>query len=344
MADFTLSEWAKAQARLKDKFQSLEMKSKIPTAMRFFMDKRDISIEGLKGLRYKETRPQEAYYKVRQARTVTGATRNFSHTGVDGDSAKIDLSWVTYLDKFSISMKRYDNNLYSFNDVLATNMMNVFINLKDGMDTAALAYLDTNKTQVNVADKLGSFNGVNNVWENPLATGAEDFFRNAKSMMRQNYYEGAYNVLVDPVASALAEKNIAQGSGNATNLGYQFSNLNVIEHTSLADANYTTGLGYFFTPESIACLDWIPKQNREGFGNLENATVDNPFFTSIVEPFFGLRLAVHIYKEGADTSATNGSEQDVVWQYEFSVDLSLNHAPLSTANETPIFAVGISAT
>lgn len=344
MADFTVSEWAKAQARLKDKFQSIEMKSKIPSAMQFFLDKRDISIEGLKGLRYKETRPQEAYYKIRQARSTTGATRNFSHTGVDGDSALINLAWTTYLDKFSISMKRYDNNLYDFTEALAQNMENVFINLKDDIDTAALVYLDTNKTAANLATKLGSFNALNDVWENPLATGAEDFFRNAKSMMRQNFYTGQYNVLVDPVASALAEKNIAQGSGNATNLGYQFSGLNVVEHTGLADANYLTGLGYFFTPESIAALDWIPKQNINGFGNLENATKDNPFFTSIVEPYFGLRLAVHIYKEGADTSATNGSAQDVVWQYEFSVDLSLNHAPMTLATHTPIMAVGISAT
>lgn len=342
MADFTLSEWAKAQARLKDKFQSIEMKSKIPTAMRFFLDKRDISIEGLKGLRLKETRPEEAYYKIRQSRAATGASRNFSHTGVDGDSAKVDLSWTTYLDKFSISMKRYDNNLYSFNDVLAQNMMNVFINLKDAMDTAALTYLDTNKTAANLAAKLGAFNAVNDVWEVPFGKD-EDYFRNAKSMMRQNFYPGTYNVLVDPVAAALAEKNIAQGSGNSTNLGYQFSGLNVIEHTALADANYLTGLGYFFTPESIAALDWIPKQNLNGFGNLENATKNNPYFTSIVEPFFGLRLAVHIYKEGADTSATNGNAQDVVWQYEFSVDLSLNHAPMTLADTTPIMAVGIAA-
>lgn len=342
MADFTLSEWAKAQARLKDKFQSIEMKSKIPTAMKFFLDKRDISIEGLKGLRYKETRPQEAYYKIRQKRAASG-TRNFSHTGVDGDSAVVPLTWTTFLDKFSISMKRYDNNLYSFNDALAQNMMNVFLNLKDAMDDAALVYLDTNKSQVNVADKLGAFNATNDVWENPLATGADDYFRNAKSMMRQNFYTGAYNVLADPIASALAEKNIAQGSGNATNLGYQFSGLNLIEHTGLADANYLTGLSYFFTPESIAALDWIPKQNLAGFGNLENATKDNPYFTSIVEPYFGLRLAVHIYKEGADTSAANGSAQDVVWQYEFSVDMSLNHAPMSVPTETPIMAVGIAA-
>lgn len=340
MANFTLSEWAKAQARLKDKFQSIEMKSKIPTAMRFFLDKRDISIEGLKGLRYREDRPQEAYYKIRQARGATGASRNFSHTGVDGDSAKIDLSWVTYLDKFSISMKRYDNNLYSFNDALAQNMMNVFINLKDAMDTAALTYLDTNKTQANLAAKLGTFNATNDVWEVPFGK-EDDFFRNSKSMMRQNFYTGAYNALLDPVASALAEKNIAQGSGNATNLGYQFSGITGIEHTALADANYLTGLGYFFTPESIAALDWIPKQNLAGFGNLENATKDNPYFTSIIEPYFGLRLAVHIYKEGADTSASNGSAQDVVWQYEFSIDMSLNHAPMTLASTTPIMAVGI---
>lgn len=310
--------------------------------MRFFLDKRDISIEGLKGLRYKETRPEEAYFKIRQARSTTGTTRTFDHSGVDGDSAKIDLVWTPYVDAFSLSMKRYDNNLYDFNDALAQNLMNAFINIKDDLDTAALVYFDTNKSGVNDATKLGTFNATNDVWESPLGT-QDDFYRNVKSMMRQNFYTGGYNALVDPIAMALAEKAGAQGGGNATNLGYQFSGLNIVEHTALADANYLTGLGFFFTPESIAALDWIPKQNINGFGNLENATKDNPYFTSIVEPFFGLRCALHIYKQGADTSLTNGSEQDVVWQYEVSIDMSLNHAPLSVATASPILAAGFAA-
>lgn len=341
MADFTLSNWAKAQARLDDMFEAPEMKVKQAAAMNIFLDKRDISIEGLRGLRYREDRPQEAYFRTRQNRNVTGGARNFQHTGVHGDTAKIDLVWDTFLDTFSISMKRQDNNLYTFEETLAYELQQVFLNFYEGVETEALGYLDTNKTQVNIATKLGNFNAANGAWEVATAN-IDDYFRNSQSMMRQNYYSsGVYNLVADPCITALGMKQFAQGQANATNLGYQFPGLNIVESTELADANYPTGLAYWIAPMNIAVLDWIPKQNREGFGNLENATKDNPYFTSIQDPFFGLSWAVHIYKEGADTTGTNGNAQDVVWQYEVSLDLSFNHAPLSVAGETPILAAAI---
>jgi hypothetical protein len=64
-------------------------------------------------------------------------------------------------------------------------------------------------------------------------------------------------------------------------------------------------------------------------------------YGSIVNPVDGLSYAVHSYEERADATATNGYTQDVLTQYEISIDVALEHAPLSTANETPLQAFGL---
>lgn len=341
MANFQLSNWVKAQLRLSDAFQSPEMKHKLASIYSVFARQSEFTIEGIRNLKLREDRPQEAYFLTRQKRSTTGSARSFEHTGVDGDSAKIDLTFEEFVDKFSVSLKRTDNNLYDFNDTLNHNLMNAMLNILEDVETAGFTYLDGNKSQVNIATKLGSFETANYVWETPSAN-AEDFFRNNKSMMRQNYYSGGtYNVIGDPSISALAEKQMAQGQGNQTNLGYQFPGIDLVEATEIDDATYTQGISYWTAPNTLAVVDWIPVQNRNGVGSMEYATKDNPYFTSMIHPILGVPVAVHFYKEGADTSGANGSAQDVVWQFEVSVDLSFNHAPLSEANATPILAAGI---
>lgn len=343
MANFQLSNWAKAQLRLADAFNTPEMKHKLASIYNVFSRQTEFTIEGVRNLKLREDRPQEAYFLTRQKRTTTGSARSFQHSGVDGDSAKIDITFDSFVDKFSVSLKRTDNNLYNFTDALNQNLLNAMLNIHEDVETAAYTYLDTNKSQVNIATRLGSFETAtpNYVWETPEAQ-KDDFFRNNKSMMRQNFYGGpTYNVIADPAIAALAEKQMAQGQGNQTNLGYQFPGIDLVEATEIDDATYTKGISYFTAPNTLAVIDWIPVQNRNGVGSMEYATKDNPFFTNMIHPTLGVPCAVHFYKEGADTSASNGDEQDVVWQFEVSVDLSFNHAPLSTANATPILACGI---
>ena len=60
----------------------------------------------------------------------------------------------------------------------------------------------------------------------------------------------------------------------------------------------------------------------------------------MTDPMTGLQFAVHGYTERGDTSAAQGDTQDEVTEWEISIDLSPQFAPLSTANESPIFAVG----
>ena len=57
------------------------------------------------------------------------------------------------------------------------------------------------------------------------------------------------------------------------------------------------------------------------------------------DPISGLTFAIHAYQQRANTAAQNGNTQDVVMEFEVSIDISPNVAPLSTANESVVFQI-----
>ena len=98
---------------------------------------------------------------------------------------------------------------------------------------------------------------------------------------------------------------------------------------------YPKGFWIAVMDGTIAALPWIPKQNREG------VVVDGiTTFGSLINPIDGLTYATHKYSERSDQSSLNGSAQDVLTEWEVSVDVALDNAPLTTADETTMLAFG----
>ena len=75
---------------------------------------------------------------------------------------------------------------------------------------------------------------------------------------------------------------------------------------------------------SVAALNWIPKENRAGWGNYNDYVGGYGTFQ-----FMGFNFAVHGYALRADTSGSNGDAQDVSMEFEVSLDSSFNKAPLN---------------
>ena len=145
------------------------------------------------------------------------------------------------------------------------------------------------------------------------------------------------DIVSDSLLASTGAFKAQQGQGNATNLGFQFSGLDVAESIEVADANYLNGIAFAWPTGMAGILDWIPKQNRAGKGNFDSVLGG---YSTIVDPMTGIPFAIHGYTERATTAAANGSGQDEVTEWEISVDLSPQKAPITTANQTPIFAVG----
>lgn len=335
MANYAASVLAEAKLILSQRFAAPEKRLKTAGVIGAFMKNTDIAMPGVGALRTKEERAEKGYFFNRTKRANT-SSRTHNHTGAVADSSEVTFAWNTYGDKCQTSLKRSDNNLFTDAQLLANEFENMFKNIHESADAGALTYLGTNKSLVNVADKNGAFHGVNKVFEIAAANKAR-FFQYGKSMLRQNYYKGAADVILDPILYAEAEYLAAQREGNSVNTGFQFGGLSHYEAVTLADANYANGFGLFIPEGSIGMADWIPSQNRQGKGDYESVLGG---YGSIVDPYTGRLFALHGYSEKADTSASGGDTQDVVTNWELTVDLSFNHAPLKVTDESTIFEVG----
>lgn len=335
MANYAASVLAEAKLKLAARYAAPEKRLKSAGVIGAFLKNTDLAMPKVGELRLKEERSEKGYFFNRSKRSTT-SSRTHDHSGSVGDSTEVAFSWDSFVDKAQTSLKRSDNNVFADAELLANELDNMFKNIHESIDAAALAHLATNKSLVNTGTKNGSYNATNDVFE--VASGdADRIFQYGKSMLRQNHYKGAADVILDPILFAQAEYLAGQGVGNATNHGFQMSGMNMFESVDLADENYTNGVGYWIPEGTIGVADWIPSQNRAGEGDFDSVLGG---FGSIVDPYTGLTFAIHGYSARADTSGSGGDAQDVVTNWELSVDLSFNNSPLTVTDETTIFEVG----
>jgi hypothetical protein len=335
MANFATGNLLTAQTILNARYAQPEMRMKPSPALDMLLGNTNFLTVDAKTLRTRDDRPIEAHLFSRTKRT-SGAARAATHTGTIDDSQKVTLTWATKSDKTSISLKLLDKSVFEFNEVLANKLEQCMMNIVEDHETAAIAYLLAQRTQVSEVLKGATFNTANYVAE-IAEIDKNKFLQVLKSIMRQNKYKGQLDVIADSIMQVELEFMQNQGSANSTNTGFQFNGVRYAESIELADTNYTNGMVVAMPAQSVCALDWIPKQNRTGWGDY-NSYVGG--FGTIRDPWgMGLTFAVHGYSSRSDTSATNGDAQDVLMEFEVSLDLSLNKAPLSTSNESVIYEI-----
>lgn len=338
MANYIPSNLVKAQARLTSMFEAAELRFRTPATFLAFIANSQFMFPDFKTLRTREDRTLEAYYKKRTARAL-GAARAHNHTGVHGDSGLLTPTWLTKSDKFTTSIKQGDNNVFNYEEQFMNEIQNVIANFAEGLETASVSHLFTNRTNVNAAAIEGAFDGITFVYEIAEATEGDRAIQISTSVMDFLKYGGQSTIFCDSISYNKFRYQAAQGATNATNLSFQFQGLTFIHSPALTASavglGYTKGFWEVVPAGTIGALDWIPKQNREG----KITTVNK--YGSLINPVDGITYATHEYETRADATATNGYTQDVVIETEISVDIALEHAPLSVAGETSIIAFGL---
>lgn len=335
MANFDTGNLVTAQTIINKKYAAPEMRMKPSPAFAMLLQNTGFIGEDVTTLRTRDDRPVEVHLLSRTKR-LSGSSRTHNHTGALDDSMKVTPTWITKSDKTAISLKLLDKSVHDFNTVLANKLEQCMMNIIEDEETAAIAYLQSQRTQFSAPLTIGAFNAANDTFE---ITGSSDyFFQQLKSIFRQNKHSVQLDVIADSIMASHGEFLANQGTGNSTNTGFQFSSLNVAESIELADVNYTKGLVIAMPHDTVGALTWIPKQNRLGVGDY-NSYVGG--YGVMNDPWgLGLTFAVHGYAQRADTSATNGDRQDVIMEFELSLDTSFNKAPLSGgAGESVIYQV-----
>jgi|WetSurMetagenome_2_1015567.scaffolds.fasta_scaffold32010_1 hypothetical protein len=337
MAYYTTSNLGTAQAKLLGAFQSGELRSRNPVTFLEFIRNAQIMYPSYDQLRVREDRTVTAYYLKRASRSLTTA-RSHNHTGNRGDSGSLSPSWTTYSDPFSNSLKQGNNNVFDLQTMLNNDLQNSIKNFAEGTETLAAAYLFNNKSGVNAAAVDGAFDTTNDVYEIE-ADKEKRSIQIVQTVMDINKYAGSLIVFCDSVAWNKFNFYANQGSANAENLAFQFAGVRFVHSVDLTASaltlGYTEGFWIVVPDGMIGALPHIPKENRMAVNTKVNQ------YGTVLNPVDGLDYAIHSYETLADGSSYGGYTQDVVTQYQLSIDLAFDHAPLSASGETPLQAFAI---
>jgi hypothetical protein len=348
MANFAPSNLLDAQANLINKFQSGEMRYRTPAAWLSLIESQAIATPDYKTLRTREDRSLLLNFFTRKKRTLTtGRTAN--PTGVSGDTAVLVPVFGVRADTTHISIKQMDKNMRTFQEALNNNVLNSVINMIEGLDSEAQSFIFNNRSGVNNAlFAEGVFNVANDVYE-IATTNTSRAVQITQTVMDINKYQGvALDIYCDSISFNAFNFARAQGSGNSTNLEYQFTIgdvrfIHAPEFNQPANAlGYTKGFWVTCERGMAVALDWIPRQNREGIAPM--AIGGEGEYSSLLNPIDGLSYASFKVWERADLVAQNGQTQDVRETLEISIDRAFEHAPLTNPNETPLMAFGIKDT
>jgi len=340
MANYTTANLVKAQLALSGAMAKADTRFREPAVWKLFLRNSENFFPNYQALRTREDRVLEANYFKRSQRAL-GAARAANHTGSRGDSGVLVPSFATKTDKFSMSLKQANISIFTAQEELDNEFMNSIANFMEGLDATASAALTAARTGVNPATAEGTFDAANDVFEITESTNGNRAIQIAKTVMNINKYKGRLTFVCDSIAFNRFQYLAAQGAQNSTNYSFQYVGIDFIHDPALTaaalviDVTYTKGFFQVIPENMIGALTHIPKQNREG------RTTSVNMYSAINNPFDGLQYALHTYETRADDGANNGYTQDVVTQFEVSLDVALEVAPLSTATESPIFAFAL---
>jgi hypothetical protein len=339
MANYTASALLGAQARYKAKFEAPEVRRKQNPALMLALKNTSVTIPDHQELRKKDNRPVKAYVRTKRAASVaTGKLHN--HTGTKADSSEVTLAWVQFVEPFAIHLKQGQSNVFSYEAQLEHELMESARNIHSRAGTAALAYLQSNRSQL--ASVETGFAGVWDTTNHALEVTSADesfFFDNILSFMRIQNHRGDIDMVLDSPAYRRYRRIGAQGQANAVNQAFQILGINAYETTEQIDANYSHGVGLAMPEGTFGGLVWNDPRNRAGKGDYDSVLGG---FGVIEDPLgSGVLLDFHGYTERSDGSSAGGGVQDEVFQGELTLTIGWALPPLSTPNESVVWEVAL---
>lgn len=352
MSDYAASVLAKGQTVVTAKYQAPEQRRKMPTVMELAIKNQAISIPNAQDLRLSPLRTVDVNFLTNIA-AGSATAKVAAHTGTYGDSAKINVVYVTHVETLSLPRKLAYNNILAYQELFNNLFEMKWKNLRTRQDSSALAFLLANRCQLaasviypQVASAGFAASGGVGIWDdtNFAAVIGQDnknrFIQYAKSFMAARYYTGPYDVVADLQMAAAFEYQLNQGQGNAANTSFQFGDAAIATTQDMVSSFYPQGSAFIMPQGTLAGLVWNEGLNRAGVNAGQNS-VGN--LGTVADPLGSGAIAdISMYTARADTSAnaTGGSTQDIVDQWELALTIGYVTPPLSTASDSVIHLVG----
>jgi hypothetical protein len=342
MANYASSVLVNAQAKLATKYNEAELRRKNRPVLDMAVKNVPYCLPDHQALKVAEARTVEVKYMKKKA-AGSATAKVASHTGTKGDSGTLNLSWGTIVEKFYTSRKQAQNNVIAFEAMMQHELEQAIQNIKDRAETAGLAALVAARCQIAApaTSGAGTWDATNFALD-ITAANASYFAQLAKQFMFGRYYRGEFDVIADLIQNGSFERVANQGAGNQTNTGFQFNGLNIAPTTETILAAKTGGSCIIMPSGSFAGLVWNDPLNRKGDDNGQNAV---GMLGTLADPFgSGVVFDVSHYVVRGDESANGGHVQDIVDQWEVSLNIGWAVPPISTTSDSAIHLIAQSAT
>ena len=350
MSNYADSVLAKGQAVVTKRNQQPEQRRKMPTVFELAIKNQEYSIPNAQELRVSPLRTVEINYFTNVA-AGSSTAKAYNHTGIYGDSGKVELVYVSTVETFSLPRKLYYNSVLSYENAFNNLYEMKWKNLRTRHDTAALAFLYANRVQLAAATiepqiASAGFNGTVGQWDDTnkaLTVNAgynKQFIQYAKQVMASRYFTGELDIIADLQMAAQFDYAAQQGQGNAANTAFQFAGCNIASTQDVIDSEFTLGSILAMPKGMFAGLNWNEGLNKKGV----NQDIGGPIGTlgTIQDPFGSGAIAdISMYTQRADTSAntTGGSTQDIVDQWELTLTIGYALPPLSTSLDSVVHEI-----
>jgi len=252
-------------------------------------------------------------------------------TSASGDSADTALTWGLVTGEVQIASARSGENQYTTEEQLVIDLKNMWSGIADELEVAAMAYLNTNRSQADINQGESTWNG-STAYYNSIALANKDYIRGIiNSEMRAAKYNQRKSLIHTAPYDNFFDNTDLQGGGNARNLQDQDRRFDYF-YTNEASAVASTYGGIFVVPMGgIQMLTWVRPTYRT------NKPTGSEEWGMQVDPLLGLNFGMFKSIGCADTTAVGGDKQDRSENVQFHLNYAFTHAPItSPSGETPI--------
>lgn len=349
MSNYATAVLAKGQSIVTDKNQQPEQRRQVPTTFELALKNQDYSIPDANVLRTSPLRPVEINYQTNVA-AGSATAKAYNHTGSYGDSGKVQLVYIQFVETFGLPRKIADNSILTYQNMFNNLYEMKWKNLRTRHDIAALAFLYANRAQLTNAvmdpqiqsagfgplntGNYGAWNASNFAIEVNANTQAL-FIQRLKTVMQARFFDGELDIVADLQHAAQFDYAGQQGAGNQANTAFQFTGTNIASTQMLIDPNYNLGAVLAMPKGLFAGMCWNEALNRRGVD--EDAGGAIGILGTIQDPMGSGAVAdLSMYTQRADTSAntSGGSPQDIVDQWELTLTMAYALPPLSVSGDS----------
>ena len=266
-------------------------------------------------------------------------TRSCTISDDENTSALFTVVWTTYSVGFTMVPAAYMNNEITYDHDFNRKMEKICRALATSLDTAAIASLESNKTQV-LTDPL-QYTFTSNALAVPT-TLAQDVLGDINPMMRANAYPGQIHIIGNAGTDSLVRKLAQHGLYNDVNKQLEYDGKVMHFTTNLSNGSGDYATFYAVEDGNVGVLTRVDREALRG-------TKANFHEWDVVRlPYIDLPVGSHYYTAVGDQSAIAGDATAdltcaVKEYFGFSVDVAFivayNSAPATIAN--PIIKAGV---